>query len=110
MAGHGRAPANVTEGTDLGDLVTMGLPMLLLLGVFYFLLIRPENKRKKELSQMRADLKVGDEITTIGGIVGTICASKEQTIVIETGADRVRVEVAKWAVSTRGVQTTEQVK
>ncbi len=59
---------------------------------------------------MRADLKVGDEVTTIGGIVGTICAAKEQTLVIETGADRVRVELAKWAVSTKGVQAAEQTK
>ena len=94
----------------MDGLVQMGLPMLLLLGVFYFLLIRPENKRKKELAQMRADLKVGDEVTTIGGVVGTICASKEQTVVVETGADRVRIEFAKWAVSTKGVQASEQTK
>jgi len=94
----------------LDGFVQMGLPMLLLLGVFYFLLIRPENKRKKELAQMRADLKVGDEVTTIGGIVGTICASKEKTVVLETGADRVRIEFAKWSVSTRGIQTAEQPK
>jgi len=94
----------------LGDLLSMGLPMILLLGVFYFLLIRPENKRKKELSQMRAELKVGDEVTTIGGVVGTICATKEQTFVVESGADRVRIEYAKWAVSTKGVQTAERTK
>jgi preprotein translocase subunit YajC len=84
--------------------------MALLFGVFYFLLIRPENKRKKEQTRMRDELKVGDEVTTIGGIFGTICATKEQTIVNETGADRVRIELSKWAVSTKGVQTTEQTK
>ncbi len=78
-----------------------------MLAIMYFLLIRPENKRKKEANEMRASLAVGDEITTIGGIVGTICAVKENTIVIETGADRVRIEFTKWAVSSKNVQTTE---
>ena len=73
----------------------------------YFLMIRPENKRKKEAQNMRDSLAVGDEITTIGGITGTICAVKENTIVIESGADRVRVELTKWAVSTRNAQSTE---
>lgn len=81
--------------------------MVAMIAIMYFLLIRPENKRKKEAANMRASLVVGDEITTIGGIVGTICAVKENTIVIETGADRVRIEFTKWAVSSKNVQTTE---
>ena len=59
---------------------------------------------------MRESTQVGDEITTIGGILGTICAVKEDSIVIETGADRVRIEFAKWAISTKGAQTTEATK
>jgi len=78
-----------------------------MIAIMYFLLIRPENKRKKEAANMRASLSVGDEITTIGGIVGTICAVKENTLVVETGADRVRIEFTKWAVSSKNVQTTE---
>ena len=78
-----------------------------MLAIFYFLLIRPENKKKKALAELRSSLAVGDLITTIGGIVGTICAVKEDTIVIETGADRVRIEFTKWAVSTKGTQTSE---
>lgn len=81
-----------------------------MIAIFYFLLIRPESKRKKAMAKMRSELAVGDEITTIGGIIGTICAVKEETIVIETGADRVRIEFAKWAVSTKGAQTTENAK
>lgn len=81
--------------------------LVVMVAIFYFLLIRPENKRKKEAEKMRSELAVGDTITTIGGIVGTICAVKNNTIVIETGADRVRVEFAKWAVSTKGAQTAE---
>ncbi len=88
---------------------TVGM-LVVMLAIFYFMLIRPENKKKKELAKMRSELAVGDEITTIGGIVGTICAVKEESIVIETSADRVRIEFAKWAISTKGAQTTETTK
>lgn len=83
-----------------GGLLGM-LPMLLIMiGVFYFMMIRPENKRKKEAEEMRSSMKNGDKITTIGGIVGTVVDVKSDTFVIETGADQVRVEFAKWALST----------
>ena len=87
---------------------SMVLVMIVMLVVMYFLMIRPENKRKKEAQQMRANLQVGDVITTIGGIVGTICAVKENTIVVETGADRVRIEFTKWAVSSKGAPTSSE--
>ena len=80
-----------------------------MLAIMYFMLIRPENKKKKAAEEMRSSLKVGDQITTIGGIVGTICAVKEKTIVMETGADRVRIEFTKWAISSKGTQSTEEV-
>ena len=74
--------------------------------VLYFFMIRPENKRKKEADDLRNSLAVGDEVTTIGGITGTICAVKENTIVLETGADRVRIEMTKWAISNKNNQNT----
>lgn len=92
------------------NLLSTILMFAVMIAIFYFLLIRPESKRKKALAKMRSELGVGDEITTIGGIIGTICATKEDTIVIETGADRVRLEFAKWAISTKGAQTTETTK
>ena len=82
------------------DLMSTLIMMAVMVGVFYFMLIRPENKRKKEADEMRASLKVGDDITTIGGIVGKIVDVKGDNIVLETGADRVRIEFVKWAVST----------
>lgn len=97
--------SSTTSGT--GSMLSMIIPLVLLVAVFYFLLIRPENKKKKEAAKMRSELTVGDQITTIGGVVGTICAVKENTIVIETSSDRVRMEFTKWAVSTRGTQTAE---
>lgn len=84
--------------------------LVLIIAVFYFFMIRPENKKKKQAAEMRNNLKVGDVITTIGGIIGTVCAVKDETIVIETGADRVRIEFAKWAISTVGAQTSESAK
>jgi len=76
------------------------LMLVVMIAVFYFLLIRPENKRKKEAEQMRSNVKNGDQITTIGGIVGTVVNVKDDKFVIETGADQVRIEFAKWALST----------
>ena len=81
----------------MGSTVIM---LVLMVAVFYFMLIRPENKRKKEAEQMRGAVKTGDKITTIGGIIGTVVNVKEDKIVIETSADQVRIEFAKWAIST----------
>ena len=89
--------ATPTAGQSMLSLLITFLPMIL---IFYFLLIRPENKRKKEAEAMRSAVKKGDKISTIGGIVGTVVDVKEDKIVIETGADQVRIELAKWALST----------
>jgi preprotein translocase subunit YajC len=64
------------------------------------MLIRPENKRKKEAEQMRSAVKVGDKVTTIGGILGKVVHVSDDKFVLETGADQVRIEFAKWALST----------
>ena len=95
------AAASGTEGTmGGGDMLMTFLPMIAIIVVFYFMLIRPERKRKKEAEQMRSALKVGDEITTIGGIMGTVVNVKDEKFVIEVGADQVRIEFAKWALSS----------
>ena len=82
------------------DSMSMIVMMVVMIGVFYFFLIRPENKKKKAMNEMRSSLKVGDNITTIGGVVGDIVQVKDDTLVIEVGADKVRIEFTKWAVST----------
>lgn len=79
--------------------------IVLLFAVFYFLLIRPENKKKKKLQQMRNALQVGDQITTIGGMVGKVVSIKDDMITFETGEDRVRIQVMRWAISANGVET-----
>ena len=96
----GATDPNTPPGGGFLDMLGMFLPMIIILVVFYFILIRPENKRKKEAEQMRNSLKVGDDITTIGGIVGTVVSVKDDKFVIETSADQVRIELAKWALST----------
>lgn len=83
-----------------GSLMSTIIMLAVMVGVFYFMLIRPENKRKKEAEQLRASIKTGDKITTIGGIIGTVVSVKDEKFVLETSADQVRIEFAKWAVST----------
>ena len=80
--------------------------IIAMLAMLYFFMIRPENKRKKEAQKMRDSLTVGDVITTIG----TICTVKENTIVIESGVDRVRIEFTKWAVSSKTAQAEETAR
>ena len=91
------AGAGTAAGPDMMSTIVMLVAML---GIFYFMLIRPENKRKKEAEQMRSSVKTGDKITTIGGIIGTVVHVKDDKILVETGADQVRIEFAKWAIST----------
>ena len=86
-----------TGAAGMGSSIIMLVAML---AIFYFMLIRPDNKRTKEAEQMRASVKTGDKITTIGGIIGTVVNVKEDKIVIETSADQVRIEFAKWAISS----------
>lgn len=75
------------------------LPLILLLLVMYFLLIRPQKKKEKEINNMRNSIKVGDEIITIGGICAKVVKTKEETLVIQVGADKVKFEVMRWSVS-----------
>ena len=74
--------------------------LVLMFGMLYFFMIRPENKRKKEAEQMRSAVKKGDKVVTIGGIVGVVVDVKDNKFVMETGADQVRIELEKWALST----------
>ena len=91
---------NFLTNTADASMMSTIIMLVLMLGVFYFMLIRPETTRKKEAEQMRSSVKKGDEIITIGGIVGTVVDVKENNIVIETSADQVRMELAKWCLSS----------
>ncbi len=88
------------DAAAAGGSFSMILMMVLMFGVFYFFFIRPENKKKKTVEEMRSNLSVGDEITTIGAMTGKIVQVTEDTVTFETGEDRVRIQIKKWGVST----------
>ena len=94
--------------------MTQGMSSIIMIvalfAIMYFMMIRPENKRKKKAQEMRDGLKKGDTITTIGGIIGKVVSVNNDTFVIETGEDRVRVEFAKFAVSTNNTAEKEAAK
>ena len=81
-----------------------------IVAIMYFLMIRPERKRRKEAESLRNSLAVGDTVTTIGGIVGKVVEMKDDFVTIETSEDRVRVEFAKWGISSVGKKTEEDQK
>ena len=83
-----------------GNSWTTILLMVALFGVMYFVMIRPQKKKQKEEQQMRDAIQSGDEITTIGGICGRVVTVKEDSLVIETGADRTKMKITRWAIQT----------
>ena len=78
----------------------MWIMIVAMLAIMYFLTIRPQRKRQKEEQTMRDNIQVGDEITTIGGIMGRVVTVKEDALIIETGADKNKLKISRWAVST----------
>lgn len=75
------------------------LPLILMFAVFYFFIIRPQKKKANEINEMRENLKVGDKIITIGGIIGKIILVKEDYLVIETSSDNTKLEIMKWGIN-----------
>jgi preprotein translocase subunit YajC len=80
--------------------IYMVVMFAIIIVVFYFLLIRPQRKKDKETQKMRSAVQVGDEITTVGGIVGRVVTIKDDTLILETGADRSKIRIKKWAVQS----------
>lgn len=93
---------SATTTSSTSSMLTTILPIVVLFAVFYFFMIRPENKKKKKVEEMRKSLSAGDEVVTIGGIKGKIVSVSNDSITFETGEDRVRIQVAKWAISNKG--------
>ena len=84
---------------NMGSFISL-LPLIVLIIAMYFLMIRPQRKKDKQIQEMRSSLQVGDEIVTIGGICGKIVKTKDETIVIQVGADKVKFEMMRWSVSS----------
>ena len=101
------AAATATTGSTMPSMLIM---VVIMFAVFYFFVIRPENKKKKKTEEMRSSLSLGDEIITIGGMIGKIVQITEDTITFETGEDRVRIQTKKWAISTTAKMEAEEAK
>lgn len=84
--------------------------MIVMIGVMYFIMIRPQKKRQKEEQEMRNSLEIGDEIITIGGIVGRVVTIREEDLIIETGADRTKMKIQRWAVNTNKTKVEQHRK
>ncbi len=96
------------QGTGGGGSGLISILMIVgMLAILYFFMIRPQRKQEKETAAMRNALQVGDEITTIGGIIGKIVSIKEETIMIETGHDRTKIRLLKSAVRNVDVKAED---
>ena len=94
-----------------GGQIIMTIVMVVLVGVFfYFFMIRPQKKQEKEVNEMRNSLSVGDEITTIGGIIGKVISIRDETVLIETSHDRTKIRLLKSAISKVDVKAEDAQK
>lgn len=93
------ALAAAEGGSTAGQLLGAFIPLILVVVIFYFFLIRPQKKKDKKDAEMRKNLQVGDEVVTVGGVVGIVFQVKEDTVVVETGGDRSKIRVKKWAIA-----------
>ncbi len=75
--------------------------LLVMLGVMYLMIIRPQKKREKETAQMLNSIQVGDEVVTTGGIIGRVTVVKEDNLIIESGNDRTKIRIKRYAVQSR---------
>ncbi len=90
--------ASATQQANAGGTIYTFIMLAVLFVVFYFIMYRPQKKQEKETANMRNNLQVGDEITTIGGIIGKIISIKDETVLLETSADRTKIRILKSAV------------
>ncbi len=91
-------------------LISSFAPIVIMVVIFYFLLIRPQRKRDKAERDMRNSIQVGDEISTIGGFIGKVVSLKEDTLVIESSADRTKLKLYRWAIRAKEAAPVEKVE
>ena len=96
--------AAAAGGSTAAALITTFLPLILIFVVFWFMLIRPQRKKDKQVKEMLNNLKAGDRICTIGGIYGTIVGIKDDTVTLSVGRDNLTMVVARW-----GIRSVEEV-
>ena len=103
------ATAQSSEMTPTSAFMSMGLPMLIMFALLYFIAIRPQKKRDQEMKDLQSNIQVGDEIVTGGGIVGIVVSIGEDTVVIETGGAKHKLRIKNWAI-TENVTAAERMK
>lgn len=92
---------NTLEAASTGAMDwSMPILLIVMIAAMYFFMIRPQKKQEKQVADMRNNLMVGDEITTNGGIMGRVVHVKDDVVTIETGSDRLKIKIRKWAVAT----------
>ena len=91
-----------TTPNSTSSMISLGVTMVLMLGMMYFMIYRPQKKQEKKDAEMRSNLEIGDKVTTIGGVVGRVVAisDKDSTILLETGSDRVKIRFTKTAIGS----------
>lgn len=97
----------LTATTGSAELLATFIPLILMIVVFYFILIRPQKKRDKEVQKMRENIEIADEVVTIGGIIGRIVSIKDDTVVIETAGDRSKIRLARRSIQ-QNITATER--
>ena len=95
---------------NYGEILRTLVPIILMVAIFYFLLIRPQRKRDKAERDMRNSIQVGDEISTIGGFIGKVVSMKDETLVIETSADRTKLKLYRWAIRGKEAAPVDKIE
>ncbi|NLJ15958.1 MAG: preprotein translocase subunit YajC [Clostridiales bacterium] len=93
--------ATTSTGTEggLGSILSLLIPIVAMIAIFYFLILRPEKKRTKQMNDMLDNLQVADEVVTTGGIIGRVVSIKEDTVLLETGSDRTKIRILKSSIA-----------
>ncbi len=90
--------ATAVATTSTESYISLGVTLVLMIGLLYFMIYRPQKKQEKKDAELRSNLEIGDQVTSIGGIVGRVVAIKEDTFVMETGSDRIKIRFKKSAI------------
>lgn len=106
-SGVANTTAAVDEGAQQGSIWPTIIMLVAMVAIFYFLMYRPQKKQEKATNEMRNSLQVGDEITTIGGIIGKVVSIKDETVLIETGRDGTKMRILKSAVKNIDVKAED---
>lgn len=107
---EGETTDTATQAASTGNVFfTLVLPLIIMFALLYFIAIKPQKKREKEMKEMQESLQVGDEIVTGGGIVGIVVRTGEDTVVIETGGERHKLRIKTWAI-TENVTAAERMR